>query len=167
MAMPHDDRCSAPSPEVVMHTCRENIKRDGWHATGVLAAPGRPGYIYTTGLTATYRHPELVIAGLPPEAAHGVLVAAVERIEEDGPLEAGGEYDRIAEGFLVRVRAIAPAFCRLSFAVSDRFYGRSVPAWQVVWPDQRGRFPGEPGCDAGMAAVQDIGGASSPGERGK
>ena len=31
-----------------MHTCRENIARDGWHATGVLAEPGKPGYIYTT-----------------------------------------------------------------------------------------------------------------------
>ena len=60
-----------------MHTCRENIARDGWHATGVLAGPGKPGYIYTTGLTVTYRHPELVITGLPPEAAHGVLCAAV------------------------------------------------------------------------------------------
>ena len=154
----HDDRCSSPSPEVVMHTCRENIARDGWHATGVLAEPGKPGYIYTTGLTVTYRHPELVITGLPPEAAHGVLCAAVDRIEENGPLEPGSEYDRIAAGFTVRVRDIAPAFCRLSFAVSNRYYGKAVPVRQVVWPDRDGRFPGEPGCDPGMAAVQDISG---------
>jgi hypothetical protein len=143
-----------------MRTCRENVRRDGWHATGVLPGAGQRGYMYTTGLTATYRHPELVIAGLPPEAAHGVLIAAVERIEEDGPLEGGVYYERIAEGFPVLVRDIAPAFCRLSFAVADRFYGngRSVPVRQVVWPDPRGRFPGDPGCDPGMAAVQDIGG---------
>lgn len=159
--MPHDDRCSAPSPEVVMHTCRESIRNVGWHATGIFEDPGQPPYIYTTGLTATYGHPELVIAGLPPESAHGVLQAAVDRIAEDGPLEDGGYYDRIADGFLVRVRDVAPAFCRLSFAVSNRFYGKTVPVRQIVWPDPRGRFPGDPGCDRGMAAAQDIGGTST------
>lgn len=139
-----------------MHTCRENVRRDGWHATGVLDAAGQPGYMYTTGLTATFRHPELVIVGLPPDAAVGVLAAAAGRIEEDGPLTPGGEYDRIADGFTVRVRDVAPAFCRLSFAVSNRFYGRRVPVRQIVWPDPGGRFPGDPGCDPGMAAVQDI-----------
>lgn len=143
-----------------MRTCRGNIRRGGWHATGILDAPGQPGYVYTTGLTVTWRHPELVISGLPPHAAHGVLCAAVERIREDGPLENGGEYDRIADGFRVRVRDIAPAFCRLSFAVSDRFYGRTVLVRQIVWPDPHGRFPGDPRCDPGMADVQDIGGRS-------
>lgn len=143
-----------------MHACRENIRRYGWHATGVFASQGSPEYVYTTGLTETYGHPELVIAGLPARTGHSLLVAAAERIEQDGPLEDGTGYDRIASGFLVRARDVAPAFCRLEFSVSKAYYGRPVAVRQLVWPDPQGRFPGEPGCDPGMARVQDIGGAS-------
>ena len=119
----------------------------GFHLVGVEMAgdeglPGRFGG----------RRPER----LPGEPQLVVLVAGVQ-----GPLEPGGYYDKVADGFLVRVRDVAPAFCRLSFAVSNRFYGKAVPVRQIVWPDPRGRFPGDPGCDPGMAAAQDIGGTST------
>jgi Domain of unknown function (DUF4262) len=159
----HDDRCSAPSPEVALHQCRADIARVGWHCTGVFDDPasGAPPFAYTTGLTAKFRkpgpHPELVIAGLDPRQGYSVLVAAVRLIEGGARFADGDQVDEIAASFPVRFKAVDPAACSLHFGMSSAFYGgRSVARLQVVWPDPAGLFPGEAGCVTCMARIQDI-----------
>lgn len=142
----------------IMRQVAENVRRDGWHATGTHAEDGTP-YVYTAGLTGTFGHPELVIAGIGYQAAHGVLQAAADKVRGGAVLEPGTPYEGIAAGFVVRFADVFRPACSLSLAVTNRYYGRSVPFRQLVWPDPRGRFPGEPGCDEAMAAVQDICGA--------
>lgn len=139
----------------LMRQVEANVTRGGWHATGVFG--GGEVFLYTTGLTGG-GHPELVIAGLPPETAHSVLAAAIGMIRDGTPLAPGADYEGIAAGFPVRFRPVDQGRCRHPLSVTTRFYGRQVPALQLVWPDPRGRFPGESGCDPKMAAMQDIGG---------
>ncbi len=140
----------------VLDQVRENVNRHGWSATGTATAAGT-AYVYTTGLTATFGHPELVIAGLDPHTAHDLLRNAVEKIESGIPLEPGVPCEGIAAGFVVRFSDVFRPSCGLSLAVTDRFYGKPVPFRQLLWPDRRGRFPGEPGCIPGVASMQDIG----------
>jgi Domain of unknown function (DUF4262) len=132
-----------------------NITRCGWHATGVFGGGG--SFMYTTGLT-TGDHPELVIAGLPPETAHGLIAAAVGVIRSGVPLAPGRDYAEIATGFPVRFAEVDQDACEHPLSVTNRHYGRRVPALQLLWPDPEGRFPGEDGCDPKMAAAQNIGG---------
>jgi hypothetical protein len=138
----------------LMRQVEANVTRCGWHATGVFG--GGVLFMYTTGLTSG-DHPELVITGLPPAAAHGVLAEAVEVIRSGTPLAPGRDYAGIAAGFPVRFRDVDQDACRHPLSVTTRFYGKRVPALQLVWPDPQGRFPGEPGCDPAMAAAQDTG----------
>jgi hypothetical protein len=157
----HDDRCRHPSPEAARHAVRENIRDYGWHCTGVLDDPGtgEAPFVYTTGLTETYPgQPELVIAGQDPEIGYAILAAAV-RVMHDGVRFAGGDQRHdVITGHEALFRPVDLAACTLSFRFSDEYHGRAVPRLQLVWPDAHGRFPGQPGCEPAVAAVQDIGG---------
>jgi hypothetical protein len=137
----------------MMRKIEGNITRCGWHATGVVGGGG--SFVYTTGLTGR-DHPELVVAGLPPDTAHGLISAAVEVIRSGVPLVPGRDYAEIAAGFPIRFQVVDQDKCRHPLSVTTRFYGGQKPALQLVWPDPEGLFPGDPGCDPGMAAAQDI-----------
>jgi hypothetical protein len=142
--------------------CRENVERHGWNATGTVTAD-EVAYVYTTGLTTHLGCPELVIAGLDPHTGHDLLKAAVAKAEAGAALEPGVLYEGMAEGFVVRFRDVFRPACRLSFALTNGFYGKSVAFRQLLWPDSSGRFPGEPGCGEWIASVQDIGGVGQHG----
>ena len=152
----HDDRCRHPSPEVIRHGCAHDVAEYGWHCVGVLDAPP---FTYTVGLFATYNHPELTVAGLPPQTAHAVLAAAVRVIASEAQLADGQERTDILDGFPARFRALVPADCSVSFAVANDFYGRDdIPRLQLLWPDQAGHFPSAAACVPDIAAAQDLGG---------
>jgi len=139
--------------KAMMRQVGEDIANVGWHATGVIGDGGC--FMYTTGLTSG-DHPELVIAGLPPGIAHGMLASAVEVIRSGIALAPGRDYEGIAAGFPVRFREVDQELCLTPMSVTNRHYGHRVPAVQLLWPDPKGIFPGEPGCDAAMASAQDI-----------
>jgi hypothetical protein len=145
-----------------LNRCRENIGKCGWNATGTVSASDRP-YVYTTGLTTHANHPELVVAGLDPQVGWSLLKAAVAKIEDGTPMEPGTPYEGIAEGFAVRFRNVSLPYCQLSFAVTQEFYGTSVPFRQLIWPDKYGKFPDEAGCGEWIASAQDIGGVGDHG----
>jgi hypothetical protein len=135
---------------------RANVARNRFHVTGVPFRNGSdvPEYAYTTGLAAAGGHPELLIAGsvrgrCDPQdvlrtAARWLLDGrAAEDLHDAGP--AG----RI--GF----RRVDPERCVLRFPASEAFHGKAVPVHQVLWADEDGRLPGEPGCDRYTELVQD------------
>lgn len=140
--------------ERAMRQCRSNVDAHGWHVTCVL---GRPhGYAYTTGLWARFRHPELVVAALPPPAAFGVLAAAARMAAVGRPLDDHTQHPGVIEGYPVRVRAVDAGQCTTGFGVCTAYYRSPVPVRQVIWPGRDGRFPGEPGADPAVTAAQDI-----------
>lgn len=146
--------CAGGTVDDVMKQVADGVRRYSWHAVGTVTRGGTP-YMYTAGLVHSLGHPEMLVAGLPPEAAHGVLGAAVDKVRESGLLEDGRLYGGIAAGFPVRIRKGAGAFSPFRLAVANQFSGRTVPWLQVVWPDPQRRFPGDPGCDPAMAAAQE------------
>lgn len=125
----HDDRCSHPSQEVVLHGCKVAIQKYGWYCTGVFGDEEGPPFSYTTGLLQNV-------------------------------LKAGGEYDRVASGFPVRVLAAGPAGWSTWHGASRAWYGFDPERLQMVWPDADGHFPGDPDCVPRVAEAQEIGGAS-------
>jgi hypothetical protein len=148
----HGSRCSHPSADVILHGCAENIRHVGWHATGVLA---NPPFTYTTGLTETHGHPELVIAGVDSGMAHPILVTAVKMIEDGGRFTPGDRPEELITGYPMLVAEVPAAYREpFSFGVSTAHYGREVPHLQLMWPDPEGRFPGKAGCDEDMAGAQ-------------
>ena len=155
----HDYRCSGASPEVIVRDCREKIERYGWTCMSIFAheESGTPDFSYTVGLTKTFQHPELVIAGLTQHAAHSVLITAVSFIERGTVFTNGAEVEGVVVGYRVRFRSVNLGRCAaVSFGVSNVYYGRRVPRLQLLWPDVDGAFPGDPDSDAAIAMLQMI-----------
>lgn len=148
----YDDRCKHPSREVMLHGARENIREHGWHCTGVFAGEGSPPFAYTAGLAETYGHPELIVAGLDPQTGHSLLAAAVKLIAGGDRMTDGCEREKIAAGFPVRFSAAHGWLPQCT--VTSALYGHDPALLQLVWPDVRGRFPGDPGCEPGVFRVQ-------------
>lgn len=156
----HDDRCTHPSQEVILHGVSESVRRYGWHCVGVFddATAQTPPFSYTIGLHKTWKHPELLIVGLPPEGGHHVITGAVEQISDyrrhyhDGERVPG----LLSEGFDVLFQKVHLAYATLSFGVSDTWYRASVPRLQMLWPDTQNRLPDRLDCDRSVRAVQDI-----------
>lgn len=125
----------------------------GWTAAYV---DGKPPFAYTVGLGPAFEHPELIVVGLPEGPADWLFTNAVGRIKSGERFHAGatatgliGEYD--AQFVAVAQKALG----RLAFA-GDIYGGLNFQALQVVWPNRDGRFPWEPGVDAGFLAGQPL-----------
>ena len=67
------------------------VETQGWCAEPVAAVedPPQPGYTYTIGFEATFSHPEIVIFGLQPVAARGLIEMLAIHLEAGGVLPDG------------------------------------------------------------------------------
>jgi hypothetical protein len=106
-----------------------------------------PSYTHTVGLT-TIGHPELVVTGLEPEDAGPLLNTLGHDIACHGVRPALGRYrfpgfedvPEVPEFWLLPLYRVRR---RLWTAVD--LYGGRVDGWQLVWPDEEGRFPWDDG----------------------
>ena len=65
----------------------DNIQQSGWHCNAVGAGESYPTFVYTVGLEHSYGHPELIIFGLAPATAHGILSKIVQRLSAESASE--------------------------------------------------------------------------------
>ncbi|MBG0568236.1 DUF4262 domain-containing protein [Actinoplanes aureus] len=125
------------------------IDRVGWSVVHVVPTSDDPptavSFSYTVGLTA-HDHPELLVAGLPAELAHGLLNDLARRVYDKAARFSHGE---LIGDVLVGYDAIivdGPPNDDLHPGAAFAVYGRDkVRLHQLVWPDEQGRFPWETG----------------------
>ena len=134
------------------------IEQHGWNCTSVFPTEDSPEdyplYSYSTGFYEHSQHPELIVLGLPPKIANGMLWNLYRRVEEGEQFADGDQVSEILDGYDVRLRALPPDGRPLN--VSRRYYQvDELPTLQVLWPDAEGNFPGE-GCKPEYEALQDI-----------
>lgn len=139
------------------------VAAHGWAIQGVFADPGRqePGFTYTIGVYRTHRHPELVVFGLPPEAAKTILNRVADRFARGGEaIVPGVRYDEILEGFPAMFITAAPERTAEYLYAYEWFYqGQAPPVLQLVWPDEAGRFPWDEHFDHRFDVAQPLLGA--------
>jgi Domain of unknown function (DUF4262) len=133
-------------PEACMRAVCDDIGTAGWSVSAVLGDEFAPPWAYTIGLWLSHQGPELTMFGLPVEHLTIILNVVAERIANGAVIEVGDRLDGICPCSLA-VRPVRTSWRSTSlFAVSDRYYGYvRPPCLQVVWPDRRGRYPGDPG----------------------
>lgn len=128
------------------------LERVGWIGIGVdpnaYDPPGTPRFAYTAGLERTWRHPELIVVGIPWPAAGAVLRGAVERVRRGESYEPGQRYaDVVAAGDMVVVE-VSHAHRIFTMTYAMWLYGgEDFRAVQLVWPDAAGRYPWDEGYD--------------------
>jgi Domain of unknown function (DUF4262) len=156
-ANPADERCRCAECEALaegigldteacMQAVADDIRTVGWSVSAVLGDDLAPPWAYTVGVWLSHLGPELAIFGLPVEHMTVILNSVGDRIAGGALIEAGDQVDGICPCSLA-IRPVHVSWRETSlFAVSDRYYGYVRPPYfQVVWPDRRGRYPGEAG----------------------
>jgi Domain of unknown function (DUF4262) len=125
------------------------IRRHGWFIQYVGGDEDSPSFAYTVGLFGL-GHPELLILGVPPGTAAGVLNNLGDRVRAGDDL-VPGEIITFEEWPHRIVAEPVPNPGEIVFA-ANRYYRRrdeqSVPVLQLSYDDKAGRFPWEEGYAA-------------------
>jgi len=119
-------------------------------------------WCYTVGL-CELQHPELVVVGLPPDAAHHVMTWTYEQARSGRPLESGIEYELDHVGVkLVEVPDtwLAADSSRMTLWLQHYGPGRTTlglpRVMQALWADADGLFPDDPACDPAVREMQPV-----------
>ena len=123
------------------------INQYGLMVQWVSAGEDAPAFAYTVGL-AKLDHPELIIFGLSPQTAQGVLnsmgLAVVAKTRRWGPGRSDDVFGGAVPALLVEVRDSADYLLAANsmFAIPGQ---GPVPALQVLYPDAAGLWPWQEG----------------------
>jgi len=133
------------------------VEENGWCAEPVAPCedPPTPGYTYTVGFQATYGHPEVVIFGLQPIAARGLIEMLATHLDAGQQPPEGifvGLLDNDLRCALLPLVDVEPDM----FPTAASITGDDLLVDQFVWPDRGGLFPWEEGYDARLRLAQPI-----------
>jgi Domain of unknown function (DUF4262) len=111
----------------------------GWAVQFVERDRIRPSYAYTVGLTAR-DSPELLVTGLSSGRAARLLNAAAEHLcHADAPRP--GERFRLELPGSLLIEVVRVAEPSVHLVTATEFFGDQVRALQLVYADDRGRWP--------------------------
>lgn len=146
--------CENPelTAEDYLESVRERIARNRFMVQPVGGSARTPEFTYSVGLTA-HGLPELIVLGLQ-EAKAAPLIHGWANYLLDESLVLPGETMGFGTRLLEAVEVSRPED-HLFFAVD--LYGEAVRALQLVWNDDRGRWPWEPGHRARRAGQPVLG----------
>lgn len=121
-----------------------DIQRFGF---SIMDVEGRPSLAYTIGLAPA--NPELLIVGLDPSLMP-VLLQDIVRKQREGQITvaSGEKAEGIVEGGACYFGQVDRDQYEKYVGVALRWHSsRDFPLLQVVFPDQVGRFPWQPGYE--------------------
>jgi Domain of unknown function (DUF4262) len=132
---------------------RELLERHCWIVQGVQRGRHRASYAYTIGL-AGHDRPELVVTGMPYHRAVALLNAVAGHVvHAEAPRP--GEVVRLRGGPVIEIVRVAEPGAHL--AVAAALNGPSFSALQLVYPDDRGRWPWDVGFRGGRGGQPVLG----------
>jgi len=137
------------------------IEEQGWAAEPVPAMEEpepQPSYTYTIGFEPTFGSPEVVIIGLRPVAARGLLGIIADQHRAGVSLPVGQLFSGLLDGDLrCCLLDVDPVECGGMFPSLDLINeGGEYRMQQFVWPDRRGWLPWEEHYEERLRLAQPI-----------
>lgn len=134
----------------------------GWGAVPVRPAesplPEGVGYTHTFGLEAKYGRPEIIVCGMQPAQARGLLDLVVAQYDAGIELPADTAFVGLLDGDLPAVLlTLDPAECAGLVPTVTSIYGDQP--WrlqQFVWPGPGGALPWDESCPDQVRRAQPI-----------
>ena len=125
------------------------VERYGWYVIKVLGGDAEPPFAYTVGLSQSFGHPEAIVVGLSGDVAHAILNLLGSRIEEGEVFGENQQVEDLIDGYPAALRAVS-APNKVSYLTYASWYNddRDYPAFQLVYPDEAGQWPGDPSTSA-------------------
>lgn len=127
----------------------DDIERYGWHIVGIEADDDGPGFAYSVGMFYTFGHPEVIILGLDSAEMMAQIINCVGEVVRNGMVfKDWYKTDQVLDGYPCMFRKFPTEAYPEYFGYAIWFYRpETFTALQCVWPDNKDRFPWEPGCD--------------------
>jgi hypothetical protein len=121
----------------------ENIKKFGWHITGIPAEENYPPHTFSVGLYEKFNHPEIIIVGLDINLAASLINNIGEQVKSGKKFEPGKSYNKLLAGdfksFFIKVDK---KNYKEYVGIAGWYYGSpDFPLLQFVWPTKDGLFP--------------------------
>ncbi len=114
-------------------------------------------FAYTVGLYSSYKHPELLVYGLPRETAHAVLSIAARAAADGNPLNLSEPTDELLEGYpCVFVQVPRDQYPEHVGCARWYYQGDDFPVQQIVWPSNAGHFPWQAEASPAFRAKQPV-----------
>lgn len=138
------------------------IETQGWAIEVVAAQPAAEpptgGHVSTVGFPEAFGFPEVVVFGLTPVAARGLVDLVAELLAGGTQIPVGVELTGLLDGELRCLFApIDPAVAAGLLGSARRWRGgRPFEAVQLMWPDRNGFLPTEPGFDRRLVLAQPV-----------
>jgi len=133
-----------------------NVKKHGWHTVGIEDESG-PCFAYSVGLCEAFGQPEIIVVGLRPEVAHGMINRVVEQIKEGGKFGNLCESGDILNGYKTTFCNVEKRHYRKYIGYHSWFYrGNRFPVLQCVWPDYCHHYPWDPQCNPILISHQPV-----------
>lgn len=121
-----------------------DIDKFGVHWALVPADNYLPAFVYTIGLYKTYRHPEVIIFGLPVPVLQTLINISCQLVQKGKKINPGSEYSDFLEGYNVSCLNALQTYYPYYVGYACWFYkSADFPLIQLVWPDKQHRFPWE------------------------
>ena len=123
-----------------------------------------PSYCVSYGWSINFGLPEMIAFGsylMALRSLAPMFDTVIDRIEEGTPLEDGQSWS-IGDGRTVIGRFVHPSHLGDDYFRDARFvreiggFTDPLAAYQLVWPDEEGRFPWDPGCSASCRRLQPL-----------
>ncbi len=123
----------------------------GWKVMGIAGDKENPGFAYTIGLYHNYKHPEIILFGLPIEIALTLLNDVGDRVKGGEVIQPNVTYTDLVQKYPVLFKAIPNNDSDTRedlLGIAVRFYGHvNFPVFQFIWTDSKGKFPWESDCE--------------------
>ncbi|MCF2529117.1 DUF4262 domain-containing protein [Yinghuangia soli] len=132
----------------------ELVESPGWMVAAVPADDQGDAFAYTIGLRHSFGTPEVAMFGLDPYLMQELLNVLGEKAAAGLPLADGSRHGDVIDGHDVLLRQARGGWYPAFFGRALSFYRAPFPVLQVLWPDRKGRFPGEPDVDDSVRARQ-------------
>jgi len=145
-------------------TVLRNVEQFGWHCTSVTRHDhdDDPPFTYTVGLYETFGAAEVILFGLDQDVAHSILSIYARRLEERNPISLETPSPDLINNFsCVFVPVPRPRYNDFVFSALWFYAEVEFPLYQLVWPDQEGRFPWHFEASPGFKSEQPVLGGSS------
>lgn len=136
------DLCDDPdlTPEAYLKDLRRRLDEHPIVVQSVFGSPTTAEFSYTIGLTA-HGLPELIVLGRRHEEAATLLLLWGQYLLEESVVLPG---ETLGSGPFV-MEAVEVEHPERFLLMADSLFGPAVRALQLVWADDRGRWPWDPG----------------------
>lgn len=118
-----------------------DIEQFGFSVVLIEGTEYLPAFAYSIGLWKTYKHPEVIVFGLPSDTLHAIINSIGEFVSKKNAIHSGRLYDDFLDNLKNTFLEVDSRNMNDYFGFALDFYEAEVPALEFIWPDNSGLFP--------------------------